>query len=113
MNSTAGFQEDLEKGKSTHLFPAFFAKERVKKGEIKEEDIPVSHLFYKAGHWHILKHISHTIMTLFLPVRGSWDNSDVKGAKNKKEWTETDKKNKSIPDWLRRGPNLWRGGFAP
>jgi len=42
----AGFQEDLEKGKSTHLFPAFFAKERVKKGEIKEEDIPVSHLFH-------------------------------------------------------------------
>ena len=24
-----------------HLFPAMFAKEKVKKGEIKEEDVPV------------------------------------------------------------------------
>ena len=37
---------------------------------------------------------------------GSWDNSDVKGAK-KIEWTETDKKMEFLPEWLRRGP------FAP
>jgi hypothetical protein len=77
--SLQGFQEDLEKGKSGHLFPAMFAKERVKKGEMKEEDIP------------------------YMQRLGSWDNSDVKGAK-KKEWSETDKKMELIPSWLRRGP---------
>lgn len=40
--SLQGFQEDLEKGKSTHLFPAMHAKERLKQGHIKPEDIPVS-----------------------------------------------------------------------
>ena len=40
--SLQGFQEDLEKGKSEHLFPAMFAKERLKRGQIKAEDIPVS-----------------------------------------------------------------------
>ena len=40
--SLQGFQEDLERGKSKHLFPAMFAKERLKKGQIKAEDIPVS-----------------------------------------------------------------------
>lgn len=77
--SLQGFQEDLEKGKSAHLFPTMFAKERVKKGEIKEEDIP------------------------YMQRLGSWDNSDVKGAK-KKEWSETDKKMSVIPSWLKRGP---------
>ncbi|KAL7541202.1 hypothetical protein ACHAXR_012648 [Thalassiosira sp. AJA248-18] len=79
--SLQGFQEDLEKGKSTHLFPAMFAKERVKRGQMKEEDIP----YMQRG-------------------RGaSWDNSDVKGAK-KKEWSETDKRMELVPSWLRRGP---------
>eukprot|EP01083_Nonionella_stella_P126933 384443_1 len=30
--SLQGFQEDLEKGSSGHLFPAMFAKQRVKSG---------------------------------------------------------------------------------
>lgn len=78
-SSWIGFQEDLEKGKARHLFPAMFAKERVKKGQIKEEDIP------------------------YMQRLGSWDDSDVKGAK-KKEWSETDKQMQSLPSWLRRGP---------
>lgn len=77
--SLQGFQEDLEKGKSKHLFPAMFAKERVKRGQLKEEDVP------------------------YMQRQGSWDNSDVKGAK-KKEWTTTDKRMESLPSWLRRGP---------
>jgi hypothetical protein len=44
------------------------AKEKLKKGIIKEEDIP---------------YMQRT--------QGSWDNADVKGAK-KKAWSETDKK---------------------
>jgi hypothetical protein len=40
--SLQGFQEDLERGKSKHLFPAMFAKERLKQGQIKAEEIPVS-----------------------------------------------------------------------
>jgi hypothetical protein len=37
-----GFQEDLEKGKANHLFPAMFAKEQIKRGQLKQEDVPVS-----------------------------------------------------------------------
>jgi hypothetical protein len=45
--SLQGFQEDLEKGKSKHLFPVMYAKERLKQGQIKAEDIPVSHAMNK------------------------------------------------------------------
>lgn len=38
---TQGFQEDLEKGKAKHLFPAMFAKEQIKRGQMKEEEVPV------------------------------------------------------------------------
>jgi hypothetical protein len=64
--SLQAFQKDLEKGKVVHLLPVLNAKERVKKGEIKVEDIP------------------------YMQRGGSWDNSDVKGVK-KKVWGETDK----------------------
>jgi hypothetical protein len=40
--SMQSFQEALEKGDTTHLMPVFNAKERVRKGEIKAQDIPVS-----------------------------------------------------------------------
>jgi hypothetical protein len=76
--SLQAFQEDLEKGKVKHLFPTMFAKERVKRGFIKEEDIP------------------------YMQRGGSWDNSDLKGAK-KLEWTATDYQNAILPIWLRRG----------
>lgn len=40
--SMQSFQEALERGEAEHLLPVFNAKERVKKGELKVEDIPVS-----------------------------------------------------------------------
>ena len=38
--SMAAFQKDLEAGKTGHLMPVFNAKDKVKKGQIKAEDIP-------------------------------------------------------------------------
>ena len=63
--SLQSFQMDLEKGKAQHLMPVFNAKEKVKKGEIKAEDIP----YMQRGNG------------------ASWDNSDVKGAKKKHSGT--------------------------
>ena len=40
--SLQSFQEDLKAGKVTHLFPEMFAKQKLKRGMIKEEDVPVS-----------------------------------------------------------------------
>lgn len=56
----------LERGETGHLMPVFNAKERVKKGELKVEDIP------------------------YMQRGGNWDNSDVKGAK-KAKWLPSDK----------------------
>lgn len=86
--SMQAFQTDLEKGKANHLLPVFNAKERIKKGELKVEDIP------------------------YMQRGGAWDNSDVGGAK-KKQWSAVDKTYKAneapaTPDWLgnvqRKGP---------
>lgn len=38
--SFQSFQEALERGETTHLMPVFNAEEKVKKGQIKREDIP-------------------------------------------------------------------------
>lgn len=38
--SLQSFQKDLEKGNAGHLLPVFNAKEQVKQGKIKPEDIP-------------------------------------------------------------------------
>jgi hypothetical protein len=64
--SFQSFQEALERGEATHLLPVLNAKERVKKGELKWEDIP------------------------YMQRGGNWDNSDVKGAK-KVKWLQSDK----------------------
>jgi len=64
--SFQSFQEALERGETTHLMPVFNAKEKVARGEIKVEDIP------------------------YMQRGGSWDNSDVKGAKRAK-WLASDK----------------------
>ena len=64
--SMQSFQEAMEKGEATHLMPVFNAKERVKRGEIKVQDIP------------------------YMQRGGNWDNTDVKGAK-KKGWLKSDK----------------------
>jgi hypothetical protein len=34
------FQEAMERGEAEHLMPVFNAQERIKKGELKPEDIP-------------------------------------------------------------------------
>ena len=39
--SFQSFQEALERGEAEHLMPVFNAKEKVKRGELKVEDIPV------------------------------------------------------------------------
>jgi len=86
--SLQSFQQELEQGKASHLMPMFNAKEKLSKGAIKKEDIP------------------------YMQRGGSWDNTDVKGAK-KKGWNESDKKynQNELPmrvDWMgvnrRQGP---------
>ena len=64
--SFQSFQEALERGEAKHLMPVMNAKERVKKGELKVEDIP------------------------YMQRGGNWDNTDVKGAK-KAKWLKSDK----------------------
>lgn len=106
--SFQSFQEALEKGEASHMMPVMFAEERVKKGEIKREDIP------------------------YMQRGGSWDNSDVKGAK-KVKWLNSDtayagggfKKEQSVSvfgkgaglDWTgmqgRTGPSETIPGAAP
>ena len=65
--SLQSFQTDLETGRAGHLLPVFNAKEKVRAGKLKQEDIP------------------------YMQRGGSWDNSDVKSAK-KKKWNDLDKK---------------------
>ena len=38
--SMQAFQEAMERGEAEHLLPVFNAEERVRKGELKPEDIP-------------------------------------------------------------------------
>jgi hypothetical protein len=38
--SLKAFQQDQAKGKAKHLLPVFNAKEKVKNGEIRPEDVP-------------------------------------------------------------------------
>ena len=64
--SFQSFQEALERGEATHLMPVENAEARLKSGELKPEDIP------------------------YMQRGGSWDNSDIKGAK-KVRWLKSDK----------------------
>jgi len=64
--SMQSFQEAMERGEATHLLPMMNAKERLRKGEIKHEDVP------------------------YMQRGGAWDNSDVRGAR-KKKWLSSDK----------------------
>jgi hypothetical protein len=57
--SLQSFQQDLEKGKTSHLLPVFFAKDRVKNGEIRPEDVPY---MQRGKYWEI-----------HLQVVGAWD----------------------------------------
>ena len=38
--SLQSFQKEMEKGKADHLMPVFNAKEKMKAGKIRQEDIP-------------------------------------------------------------------------
>jgi len=64
--SFQSFQEALERGEASHLLPVENAKARLKSGELRPEDIP------------------------YMQRGGSWDNSDLKGAK-KVQWLSSDK----------------------
>jgi len=64
--SFQSFQEALERGEAKHLMPLENARERIRRGELKKEDIP------------------------YMQRGGSWDNKDVKGAK-KVKWLNSDK----------------------
>jgi len=66
--SFQSFQEALERGEATHLMPVFNAKEKIKSGKLRPEDIP------------------------YMQRGGKWDNTDIKGARNKKKWLSSDKK---------------------
>lgn len=66
--SMQSFQEALERGEADHLMPVFNAKEKIKKGQIRPEDVP------------------------YMQRGGKWDNTDIKGARNKKKWLQSDKK---------------------
>jgi hypothetical protein len=65
--SFQSFQEALERGEAEHLLPVFNAKEKLAKKQIRLEDIP------------------------YMQRGGSWDNTDVKGARNQKKWLASDK----------------------
>jgi len=64
--SFQSFQEALERGETAHLMPVENAKERIRKGELKPEDIP------------------------YMQRGGNWDNTDLKGSK-KVKWLSSDK----------------------
>jgi len=55
--SFEAFHKALERGETSHLLPVFNAKEKLKRGEIRKEDIP------------------------YMQRGGAWDNSDVRGAR--------------------------------
>lgn len=97
--SMQSFQKDLETGRAGHLMPVFNAKEKVKKGKLKAEDIPY---MQRGG-------------------GASWDNSDVKGAK-KMAWNSKDKTydanaKPGAVDWTgrneRKGPQGKNKGTPP
>ena len=82
--SLQSFQKEMEQGKATHLMPVFYAKQKIKEGKLKDEDVP------------------------YMQRGGSWDNSDLKTAK-KIQWNDDDKKyqqnggQKNFLDWSGTG----------
>ena len=80
--SLQSFQKDLELGKASHLMPVLNAKERIKKGEIREADIP------------------------YMQRMGSWDGSDIG---KKRKWTDKDKEYANNAKNKASGMNYWTG----
>lgn len=96
--SMQSFQEALERGEAAHLMPMFNAKEKLKSGKIRKEDIPVSESGEVGGtkldYIFFLRETNSFWFCSFIQYMqrgGSWDNTDVKGAKNKKRWLSSDK----------------------
>jgi hypothetical protein len=96
--SLKSFQQDLEKGISKHLLPVFSAKEKLKKGEIRPEDVPYMQRgkhwernLNLMGKWDWIDLTKKDCIVLYSWITGgSWDNSDVSSAKPK-EWNAADK----------------------
>jgi hypothetical protein len=65
--SMQAWQEAYERGEAGHTFAAVGYKEKLRLGEMKWEDVP------------------------YMIRGGSWDNSDVLGAKNRLKWSRTDR----------------------
>ena len=90
--SMQAWQEAYENGQTGHSFAPFGYREKVKKGELKKEDVP------------------------YMVRGGSWDNSDVFGAK-RLPWLKTDKeyanggyKKEQSVSLIGSGPGLdWAG----
>jgi hypothetical protein len=83
--SLLAFQTDLEKGKAGHLMPVFNAQEKLKRGEIKKEDIP------------------------YMQRLGSWDGTDIgkkqKGNDKDKRYNANERPANGL-DWSGRGPSM-------
>jgi hypothetical protein len=108
--SFQSFQEAMERGEATHLMPMFNAKDKIKRGEIRAEDVPVSYSIIATTEEarrlcrRLLTAAYRRSLTVFLFILlgssssqymqrgGKWDNTDVSGAKNKKKWSSSDKK---------------------
>ena len=74
--SFQSFQEALERGEASHMMPVFNAKEKLKKGEIKLEDIPY---MQRGGSWvcnYILFFLYLYIIIMIFCVVYSIFNSD-------------------------------------
>ena len=65
--SMQAWQEAFERGEAGHTFAMVGYQEKLKKGLVRREDVP------------------------YMVRGGSWDNSDVKNAKNRLKWNKTDR----------------------
>jgi len=65
--SMEAWQKAYERGLASHSIAPFGYKEALKRGEIRKEDVP------------------------YMVRGGSWDNSDVKGARKRLRWLKQDK----------------------
>ena len=90
--SMQAWQEAYEKGLAKHEIAPFGYRQQLKKGQLKKEDVP------------------------YMVRGGSWDNSDVRGAK-RRTWLKTDKdyanggyKKQQSASFLGSGPGFdWTG----
>jgi len=115
-------QKELEQGKAGHLMPMMDAKEKLKAGKIRKEDIP--YMQRGTSGRTIMEILESRFDTIFCGwvslaaskknihiIGGSWDNSDVSTAK-KIQWNDYDKQYENTEkkpfwagtDWSGRNP---------